>query len=796
MLVPLSWLREFVPYEGTAQALGDKLTMRGLELEGIIHPFDNISSIKVGFIAQCSPHPDSDHLHCCKVDVNSGELLDIVCGAPNVAEGQKVAVAETGVRLPDGTLIKKAKLRGQSSYGMICSERELGLSDDHSGIMVLPDSVITGHRLIDALDMERDVLDLSITPNRADCLSIIGVAREVALDFDLPLQITDLPVIFGNDPEARAVPVEIANPELCWLYSGRVISNIGIAPSPMRFRYRLLAAGQRSVSNIVDITNYILLECGQPLHSFDLDKLAGGRIIVRQARKGETITTLDGKTRQLCEDDLCICDVDGPVGIAGVMGGQNTEITSESRNVFLESAVFRPQSIRRTARRLGIPSEAAFRFERGVDQQRTIWSLDRACAMMASMAGGNPMPQFSCVEPRPFIPAQISYRPKRANLLIGESMPYSFQKTALENVGCDVASESEEQWMVSQPSWRPDLTREADLIEEAARIYGLDKIAPVIPCAQRSLEQNPGENSDYGFLSRVKIWGAGIGLNEAVNYSFAAARDMDLLGLPHEPRISVFNPLSEEQDTLRINLAPGLFQDLAHNLAYGVQSIKLFEVARTFSRDTNSETTAREIPYLGIILYGPRSISGWPKIESDLDYSDLKGLVENFAHYLHLGNLRVRLLEKHYFLSPCVEITIKDKVCGYMGCLGEEPARFYNAQKKIWYCELNLEILEKLAAGRVVHYRALPTYPPVRRDITVITTGNLFAEDILNDILAFNSPILESARLVDLYIAGNERNHTFRLTFRHEKRTLRDSDVDREREKIAEYLRKKLGARI
>ncbi|MBD5538737.1 MAG: phenylalanine--tRNA ligase subunit beta, partial [Desulfovibrio sp.] len=359
MLLSLSWLREFTPYEGTAEALGDRLTMLGLELEDIIRPFADIADIRVGKVTLCEPHPDSDHLHCCKVDVGDDQILDIVCGAPNVATGQIVPVALVGTRLPDGTVIKKAKLRGQPSMGMICSERELGLSDAHDGILVLPEGLLPGSRMVDALELDREVLDISVTPNRADCLSVLGLARETAMAFKLPFKVPELPLILETQAPPVEVPVDIADPELCWLYSGRVISGVKVAPSPVRVRYRLFAVGVRAISNIVDVTNYILFECGQPLHSFDLDKLRGGRIVVRPAAEGEHFVTLDGKERVLTASDLCICDAERPVGLAGVMGGQNTEITPESRNIFLESAVFRPQTIRRTSRRLGLTSEAS-----------------------------------------------------------------------------------------------------------------------------------------------------------------------------------------------------------------------------------------------------------------------------------------------------------------------------------------------------------------------------------------------------------------------------------------------------
>lgn len=798
MLAPLSWIREFVPYEGTAEELGDKLTMLGLELEGINHPFAGLAGIKVGHIVQCVDHPDSDHLHCCKVDLGNGELADIVCGAPNVAEGQKVAVAPVGCRLPDGALIKKAKLRGQPSHGMICSERELGLSDDHSGILVLPESCVTGHNLLDALDMERDVLDISITPNRPDCLSILGIARETAMAYGLPFHVPELPLIPDRQKPGLELPVSIDNPELCWLYSGRALSNIQMGKAPMRMRYRLLSVSVRPVSNIVDITNYILFECGQPLHAFDLEALAQRRIIVRTARENECLVTLDGKRRELSPFDLCICDAEKPVGLAGVMGGLNSEITDSTVNVFLESAVFQPQTIRKTARRLGLNSEASYRFERGVDQARTIWALNRACAMMASIAGAIVSGYCSIAEPAPFIPARINFRPQRAKLLLGCDIEPAFQEKALREDGCAVERQSADNWLVIQPSWRPDLKREADLIEEVARIYGVDEIPCALPAVQKTLSDNIGKETIFDFLGRTRHWCAGQGLHEAVNYSFAARRELELLRSFSDVNIALANPLSEDHDVLRNILTPGLLWDLKNNLAHGAQSIRLFEIANVFKNDSKSETGADETVMLGILLSGPVHEKGWPRNDALLDYADLKGIVDNFMKFLHLPIPQTPRLAAHAFLNPCVEVIVKGKRMGVMGAAPPQLVKNWNAQKPVWLCELNLESLRQLAEESRMRFRSLPVYPSVKRDITVMGKAELQAGQILEKILAIKLPLLEGAELADCFLPPDkhERYLTFRLTFRHPGRTLKDEEVDREREKIAEILRRELSVRI
>lgn len=796
MLVPLEWLREFTPYEGTAQDLGDKLTMRGLELEEIINPFAALDCIIVGYVAECFPHPDSDHLHCCLVDLGQGELVNIVCGAPNVATGQKVAVAPVGCKLPDGTVIKKAKLRGQASNGMICSERELGLSDDHSGILILPDSAAVGEKLINALSMDTEVLDISITPNRADCLSILGIARETAQAFNLPLHLPELP-LNSVEPE-YILPVHIDNPDLCWLYSGRVITDLTVKPSPISLRYRLIATGVRPVSNIVDVTNYILMELGQPLHSFDLDKLKGPSICVRAAKDGEVFTTLDGKERRLNKDDLCICDAERAVGLAGVMGGLNTEIDSTSRNVFLESAVFRPQTIRRTSKRLGLASEAAYRFERGIDQQMSISALDRASSLIASLGGGLVRKGLSLAEPRPFIPAHISYTPSKGAKLLGLSLSDDFQRKTLSSLGCAVEDDSSDSWTVIQPSWRPDLTRPADLAEEVGRVCGIDKIPPSLPSLARSLEHDFTEDKDFRFRQSIKHWASGLGLNEAINYSFVGQEDLNRLSLPVEERISIFNPLSEEQNVLRSSLAPGLLQDLSNNLAFGAQSVKIFEVAVAFSADKGEETGVRELPLLGLMLYGLRHKSQWPHDDKNFDYIDLKGLLENLFNFLHLHKISWRQKKDHSFLTPCVEVFLDERLAGCLGRVKPAVADAYNAKKDVWMAELNIEILRDQNSMARRSFKALPVYPAVRRDMTVNAREEVKIADILEKIYVLKMPFLEGASLLDCYVpeGSGERNLTFSLTFRHPERTLKDSEVDKEREKIADFLRKELNVKI
>ena len=795
MLLSTKWLREFTPCEATAQSLSDRLTMLGLEVEDIVHPFAGLKDVLVGHVVACARHPEADKLSVCKVDVGQGEALDIVCGAPNVAGGQKVAVAPVGAMLPGGLEIKTAKLRGQFSYGMICSESELGLSGDHDGIMVLPEDLAPGARLLDALDLDEEVLEVNVTPNRADCLSVLGLAREVALAFNLPLRLPECRVNESGAEASDLVRIEIPDPELCWLYQGRILEGAVIKASPLRVRCRLFAMGVRALSNIVDATNYVLLEWGQPLHAFDLDKLRGGRIVVSAAGRGERILTLDGQERVLVEGDVLIRDGERPVALAGVMGGRETEIAAGSSRIFLESAIFRPAAIRRTARRLGISSEASYRFERGVDQAANTQAMNRACVLMAELAGANTRPGVCRAEPRPWKSPEIRFRPRRAESLLGIALDREFCRQSLSGLGCTI-EEGGDAWTVRAPSWRHDLSREADVIEEIGRIYGLDNIEPELPRVERSLDAAAA--SKFSFWSRVKNWACGLGLNEAVNYSFVGHADLDLLRLPAEGRISIMNPLSAEQDVLRTALAPGLLQNLRHNLAQGAQGLRLFELAHIFVADAASETTAREYGRLAILLYGQRFDSAWPHKGEEADYHDLKGLVERLCDAFHLPRPHCRSAEGHLLpLLPCVDIVLGDSVFGCMGRVLPEIADNFHARKDVWLAELDLDLLYELHHAAQTRFVPLPVFPPVRRDITVIG-ASISAGAVLAHVRGMGLGLLEDVHLIDLFDQkdGDERNLTFRLTFRHAARTLKDAEVDKEREKVAQSLRQALGVRI
>lgn len=810
MLLSLNWLKEFVPYEGTAEELGERLTMLGLELEEVQRPYDGIRDVVVGRVLSCDMHPDSDHLHVCAVDVGAGELLSIVCGAPNVAAGQLVPVAPVGAKLPGGLEIKKAKLRGVPSFGMICSERELGLTDDHSGILVLPETnragrkIELGRRLVDELDFDQEVLDISITPNRADCLSVLGFAREAAAAFGLPLTLPRVDLKEEGADISASLPIEIKDPEHCPVYTGRMLEGARVMPSPAWMRWRLHGVGVRPISNLVDVTNYILMELGQPLHAFDHNKLAGGRIIVRRAEAGEKLVTLDGQERVLEAGDGLICDAERPVALAGVMGGLATEISDETRSVFIECALFKPQIVRRTSRRLGLSSESSYRYERGVDQTGMAFALDRAAALMAELSGGRVLKGVCRSEPKPYVAPVIRFRRRKAEDLLGVELDDAFCADTLKALGCGVEKTGEGEWRVSAPGWRYDLSREADLIEEAARFKGVDSMPATLPAVRPCLESFGLPEGKHCFMMRVKHWAAGMGLNEAVNYSFVGNRDLDHLRLPREGRVDIMNPLTAEQDVLRTELAPGLLQDVRHNIAQGAAGLRLFEVAESFHKDAQSETGVCECRRLGFVLYGSRYDSAWPHADADVDYTDLKGIVEHFVRdFLHLSDPAYDVQPDHPYLAPAVRVMVEGREAGVMGRVRTDMADAYHARKDVWLADLDLDLLRRLAAGVRRSFHALPVFPPVRRDVTVRAKTGVKVEDVLTCVRVAGrgskNPILEGVELIDLYEpkgADGERNLTFRLTFRHADRTLQDAEVDKEREKIVSALVQALAVEI
>ncbi|WP_027183957.1 phenylalanine--tRNA ligase subunit beta [Desulfovibrio inopinatus] len=798
MLLSLNWLREFVPYTGSIQELADRLTMLGLEMEEIIRPFQDIDDVIVGHVTTRESHPDADKLSVCTVDVVADEPLTIVCGAPNVAAGQNVPVATVGTVLPGDFKIKKSKIRGVVSLGMICSEKELGLAEESSGIMVLPEDLNPGEKLVDALRLDTEVLDVGVTPNRPDCLSVIGLAREIALAFNLPMTLPAVHVPEDGPDTSDIISIEIPDPDTCPVFQVRALEDVTVGPSPDWLRWRLLAVGQRPINNIVDVTNYVLMELGQPLHAYDFDLLKGNIIGVRRAEEGQKFVTLDDQERTLTAKDMIIFDAERAVGLAGVMGGANSEMQASSTRVLLESAVFHPPSIRHTARRLGLSSEASYRFERGVDQPGSRFALNRAAGLMHQVAGGQVRPGIVTNEPSPWTETPITFRPARAASLLGIDLDEEFCRKTFVALGMTVECKSDS-WTVTPPPFRPDLEREVDLIEEAGRVYGLDRIPAILPAITKDIDDQSATENDYSFANRLKTWAVGKGFNEAINYSFVGQTDLDLFAIPDDIRIPVANPLSEDQNVMRPTLIPGLMMSVRQNMSQGNTNLRLFEVARVFHAAPQNETGAFEPTRIGLVLSGRRNPNAWPWPDEECDYADLKGVVENLLTTFGHVDPTFTLKTDHPWLEPCVVVSTAAGELGVMGRVMPDIADSFLARKNVWVAELDADLLASVWRDHVVKFVALPKYPPVKRDITLIASVTLSVAKVFETINSARIPNLDDTTLIAVYQPEDnteERNLSFRLTYRHPDKTLKDKEVDKLHAKLADSLTSALPVRF
>ncbi|MFP4391464.1 MAG: phenylalanine--tRNA ligase subunit beta [Desulfohalobiaceae bacterium] len=794
MLLSVNWLQEFTPYQGTVQELAHRLTMLGLEVEEQILPYAHLQGMLVGQITECWTHPKADQLQLCKVNLGQGQKANIVCGAPNVAAGQLVPVAPSGSTLPDGSQIKATKIRGEESQGMILSEKELGLGEDHSGIMVLEPELHPGQSLLQAMNLEDVLLDIGLTPNRGDCLSVLGIAREVSAAFGLPLHLPETSVQESSSSCPDMLRVHIQEPDLCPLYQARILTQPKLGPSPFWLRKRLLSLGLRPVNNIVDVTNYVLLELGQPLHAFDRELLAGDLIQVARSGEKQNFTTLDGQEQCLLPEDLLIWDQEKPIALAGIMGGANTEISPNTRDVILECAIFDPIQVRKTCRRLGLSSESAFRFERGVDQVGSRNALQRACHLLQKISGAKLLQGECRQEPRPWQSVQIEFRPSRASQLLALDLQKEFCQNTLQDLGCSIVKDQNRPWLVQPPSYRQDLTREVDLIEEIGRFYGFEQIASSSPSIKRPLFQEKSDQgqgqADYEFLHQIKTWAQGQGLQEVINYSFVAQKDLDRLGLDSQSSLRIQNPLSSDQDSLRSLLAPGLLHSLALNAAQGNAQQQLFELARCFEPDPGSETKAREKNLLGLALHGLRQPERWPWPRQEADFAELKGLLEHLFARLLLPEFTCSLQQGHPFLEPAVEIWQQEALLGIMGRLKPALARENRLRYAVWLAELDVDQLFRLQAAQELVYQPWPKFPPVVRDMTIVAGSDVSYEQLQNKIQEAGSPILHEFQLQDLYQpqGSAKRNLTLRLIYRHQERTLTDKEVDQEHARLGDLL--------
>ncbi len=790
MLVPYSWLKEWVKIEEDPEELAERLTLSGLEVEGVFNAYEDLLPAKVVRVISVSPHPDAEKLKICQVS-DGKEEYQVVCGAPNVKEGLKTAFAPAGITLFTGDKIAPAEIRGVRSEGVLCSPYELGAGEDKGGLVEFSEEVPLGLSVVEALKLDEPILEVAITPNRGDCLSIYGLAREVAAVTESPLKPLEVPELPLGEEISAETGVIIEVPELCFRYAGRLIKGVEVKDSPFEIQKRLWLCGLRPINNVVDVTNYILLLVGQPLHAFDFDLLEGRHIIVRRAIEGEKILTLDGVERVLDPETMVIADTKRPIAIAGIMGGEETAVSKGTKNVFLESAWFNPSSIRLTSQRLRLSSESSYRFERGIDPEGVIRGLELAASLIARLAGGEIVPGRIDEYPKPYVPREIRLSPRRVSLYLKKDLPQETIKDLLERVEIKV-SQGVEDFICVPPSYRHDLSLPEDLIEEIARLYGYDKLPVSVPRAEiAGKPPSPFEE----FLKRTREVFTALGLYQVITYSFISPKFVEILDLKGDKRakmLALANPLSEEQSVLRSTLVPGLLQTAQVNLFREVSDLKIFELGRVFWPQ-EGELLPEERYFLGGLLCGRAYPLNCHGMDRPVDFYDLKGILESAFKALGVKGLEFKPHAKEPFLIPALSVSLegRGKKLGFAGAVRNSVLEKLDLTGPIFVFELDLEGLHELVE-RQKTYQALPKFPATFRDLALLAPEELPAGEILSFAQGLELAFLERVDLIDIYrgrgVPQGKKSLTLRFTYRAKDRTLTDEEVNNLQEEATKAI--------
>ena len=784
MKITYNWLKEYVPFDWDWRQLLERLTMAGLEEEGVEDLGQRLDGVVVGHVLECGRHPNADRLSVCQVDVGD-EVHTVVCGAPNVAAGQKVAVILPGSSLPDGTKIRRAKIRGVESSGMICSEVELDIGTDGSGILVLPEDAPIGVPFATSAGLDDVVMDFEVTPNRPDCLSLLGFAREVRALTGAEISMPPSQVEEGGVAAAESIAIAIDDPKGCSRYVGRVIRGVSVGPSPAWLQNRLRAVGLRPINNVVDITNLVMMELGQPLHAFDLDRLQDARLVVRRARPGETLETLDGTACTLAPEDLVIADGQVPVALAGVMGGSNSEVGAQTRDIVLESAHFSPAGIRQTRTRLGFHTEASARFERGADPEMPLRASDRAARLIAELAGGEVAPgQIDCY-PEPATCTPIEARVERINRLLATSLSTEEIVRILELLGCQVKSEGTA-LTVSPPTYRPDLEREVDLCEEVGRIYGYDRIEPSA-ALQGPLGARQDDAGQVQNLVRRRL--AGMGFDEAVTNTVVEEKWLQWVGA-EEGALRLTRPPTESQNKLRSSLIPSLLDVARRNFNQGAERVALFEIGRCFA--------AGEQLHLVGLWGGEVSVSPWQGDRREVDLLDLKGSLEVLFEQFELAFLPQD--RPQFRGGRCAAVQLGETPVGHIGEIKPALAANFAIERPLFLFELDFMAISQVWPTGALAFRPLAKFPPVKRDLALIVPEGLAAADAISHIRQTEPKLIEAVELFDLYrsdqIGSGYKSLAFTIRLRSAERTLDDGKADRVIAAILKRLEKHCGARL
>ena len=796
MNVTLNWLKNYIDFEFSPTELADRLTMLGIEVESVKHMGADLEGVVVGSVTSMRPHPNADKLVLCQVDTGGPEELQIVCGAPNVREGMLSPVATIGATLPVGLTIKRAKLRGETSEGMLCSEKELGLSDAAAGLMELPTDIPLGTPLSEALGLDDVVFELEITPNRPDCLSLIGIAREIRAETGNPLKPPTLDLTESDINAQELTSVTIDAPDLCPRYAARVIQGVKVAESPAWLQQRLASVGIGVINNIVDVTNFVLMEYGQPLHAFDYHKLTENRIVVRRAREGEHITTLDEVERELTPDMLVIADAEQPVALAGIMGGYDSEITESTCDVLLESAYFNPSSVRATAKALGISTEASYRFERGADPGVVLAALDRASQLIVELAGGTICEGVVDVYPGQLPLTEIQLRPERVNFVLGTTLEASEMVQILNRLGFDVDATGDI-YHVTVPTFRADIAREIDLIEEIARVHGYDNIPTTLPKGDIPV---PAQDPKTEIRKRIKHFLLAAGMMEAVNYSFCDPNCFDKIRLnPDDPlrnTLRLQNPLSPEMSVLRTTLTPGLLANAQHNRNHQIDTIALFEIGGVFVHDGEEKEPERVAGVLaGQIGEGVYSDPYRPP-----DFFDIKGLVEEMLEVCGVVDWTLQKTDTPTFHpGRNAEVLLGDKRIGVFGEVHPEVLENYDLPYKAYLFEFDLECLTDVAIF-AKRFEPISVYPKVARDLAIVVDKEILSDMPTALIYTTGGDSVDSVRLFDVYegeqVPKGKKSLAYTITYHSATETLTDKAVNALHDEVVKGLNRELGAEL
>lgn len=811
MLVSMKWLKTFVDVPDDMQAFCDRLDLTGTGVEGLETIGTSLDGVVVGEVLTCVDHPDSDHMHVTTVNIGAEEPVQIVCGAPNVCAGIKVPVATIGTVMPEGMKIKKSKLRGQLSCGMICSVRELGMGTNHEGIWILPDDAPVGMPFAQYKGLSDQVLDLEITPNRPDCLSMKGFAREVGAIYNIPWHYEppcEVPGLQNDEDIKDLVKVEITDPQLCPRYTARVIRNVKVGPSPDWLVERITALGARSINNVVDVTNYILFELGQPLHAFDLrafPKGADGKhhVKVRPAHNGEEFTTLDGEKRTLTSDMTLISDGEKAVALAGVMGGLDSEVVDDTTDILLESATFSTAHTSRTSRNLSLVSESSLRYERGVDASTCEEYSEIAAALIAAVSGGSVCKGVVDEYPIPAEPITLCLRPNRLRAHIGADIKDEEQITILTNLGCEVHGKpGDEELEVIAPTFRPDLIREIDLYEEILRIWGMDRVPSTLPGGTKV----GGRTLDQERIQLITRTLRACGLNETMTYSLVAADDLERARIPQGEcgeAVEIINPMSSEQSVMRRSIIPGLLRSVAYNMSRGVKNVQLFERGVVFGT-AEGRKTPKEQTLLAGVLTGEFHDAAWNRVQEKIDFFDAKGVVEALLRELCTPKVRFKPLETQDapWLQPgrAAQVLSGGAVLGWVGEIHPLSCQAFDIDASVVAFELDVKQL--LATARDQRpYIDVPVYPGIEMDLALVVDEEVSAERISQVISSAGKQLLESVNLFDVYrddkrVGKGKKSMAYHLLYRAADRTLTSEEVEHLHEKIVKKVCTSCNAEI